>query len=84
MRRARALRRKTKASAGFPTEAFDVFRVFAFSALARLFARARRFRCPTEFGELSETHAKEIANLICDFLATEWGPLPQLSGRADL
>jgi hypothetical protein len=69
--RARALRRKTKASAGFPTEAFDVFRVFAFSALARLSARARHSRCPTEFGELSGTHAKEIANLIRDFLATE-------------
>jgi hypothetical protein len=67
--RARALRRKTKASAGFPAEAFDVSEFF--SALARLSARARHSRCPTEFGELSGTHAKEIANLIRDFLATE-------------
>ncbi len=27
--------------------------LFAFSALARLSARARHSRCPTEFGELS-------------------------------
>jgi hypothetical protein len=51
--RARALRRKTKASGGVPTEAFDVFRAFAFSALAQLSARARHSRCPAEFGELS-------------------------------
>ena len=44
---------KNKSLGGFPTEAFDVFRAFAFSALAQLSARARHSRCLAKFGELS-------------------------------